>query len=43
VQLFLAGLKGGMLADEAALYGVPGKVRDLGLPLVSVRRVERVA
>lgn len=30
-------LLAGPLADQAALYGVLRKVRDLGLPLVSVR------
>jgi hypothetical protein len=29
----------GPLADQAALYGVLRKVRDLGIPLVSVNRV----
>jgi hypothetical protein len=31
----------GPLVDEAALYGVLMKVRDLGLPLVEVKRVPR--
>lgn len=30
----------GPLVDQAALYGLLKKVRDLGLPLVSVNRVE---
>lgn len=30
----------GTLADQAALYGVLRKVRDLGIPLLSLFRVE---
>jgi hypothetical protein len=29
----------GAVVDQAALHGVLAKVRDLGLPLISVRRV----
>jgi hypothetical protein len=31
----------GVMADQAALFGVLGKVRDLGLTLISVRRVDK--
>ena len=34
-------LLSGALTDQAALYGVLIKIRDLGLPLLSVQRVER--
>jgi hypothetical protein len=30
----------GMVADQAALHGLLRKVRDLGMPLISVIRVE---
>jgi hypothetical protein len=29
----------GPVTDQAALYGLLGKVRDLGLPLIAVRRI----
>jgi hypothetical protein len=33
-------LLAGLVADQAALHGLLTKIRDLGLPLLSVRRVE---
>jgi len=30
----------GPVADQSALHGLLGKIRDLGLPLLSVKRVE---
>jgi hypothetical protein len=30
----------GSVVDQAALYGLLGKVRDLGLPLIAVNRRE---
>lgn len=33
----------GPVRDQAALHGVLGKVRDLGLPLVAVQSVTRTA
>jgi hypothetical protein len=30
----------GPIADQAALYGVLAKVRDLGLPLLAVSQIE---
>ncbi len=33
----------GELADQSALFGVLGKIRDLGLTLISVQRAERIS
>jgi hypothetical protein len=30
----------GSVADQAGLYGVITRCRDLGLPLISVRRIQ---
>ncbi len=35
-----ATLLTGTVADQAALHGLLGKIRDLGLPLLLVKRVE---
>ncbi len=32
----------GTLPDQAALHGVIGKIREIGIPLISVRRVDQV-
>lgn len=29
-----------LVADQAALFGILKRVRDLGMPLISVRRIE---
>ncbi len=30
----------GLVTDQAALHGIISRVRDLGLPLISVNRIE---
>ena len=30
----------GLVADQAALYGLLGKVRDLGMPLLSIENIK---
>jgi hypothetical protein len=35
-------LLSGLVVDQAALYGVLKKVRNLGMPLVSVNRIEGI-
>jgi hypothetical protein len=32
----------GVVADQAALHGVLAQIRDLGIPLVAVRRIDPV-
>jgi hypothetical protein len=34
-------LLAGPIADQAALYGVIAKLRDLGLPLIALNRIDR--
>ncbi len=36
-------LLSGLVADQAALHGLLAKIRDLGLPLLYVKRVESKA
>jgi hypothetical protein len=33
----------GAVADQSGLFGVLGRLRDLGVPLISVRRVDPAA
>ena len=33
-------LVSGMMVDQAALHGLLAKIRDLGLPLLAVKRIE---
>jgi hypothetical protein len=39
-QADAAMLLTGPVADQAALHGLLGKIRDLGLPLLSIKRLE---
>ena len=41
VQADASVLLTGPVADQAALHGLLGRIRDLGLPLLSITRLER--
>ena len=41
VQVDASVLLTGPVADQAALHGLLGRIRDLGLPLLSITRLER--